>query len=76
MTRHQTLWEEKTMCKLCDAAHPVPTRAPADAGGASSRPAPSALPAGIGAAGRRTLIKGGHVMSMDPAIGNHAKADV
>lgn len=47
------------MCKLCDAAHPVPTRAPADAGGASSRPAPSALPAGIGAAGRRTLIKGG-----------------
>lgn len=29
-----------------------------------------ALPAGVGEAGRRTLIKGGHILSMDPAIGS------
>jgi 5-methylthioadenosine/S-adenosylhomocysteine deaminase len=64
------------MCKICDAARPALTRAPADVGGGSSRAAPSSLPAGIGQAGRKTLIRGGHVLSMDPAVGNHAKADV
>ena len=64
------------MCKICDAARPTLTRAPADVGGASSRVAPSSLPAGIGQAGRKTLIRGGHVLSMDAAVGNHAKADV
>jgi cytosine/adenosine deaminase-related metal-dependent hydrolase len=29
-----------------------------------------ALPAGVGEAGRRTLIKGGHILTLDPAIGD------
>jgi cytosine/adenosine deaminase-related metal-dependent hydrolase len=33
-------------------------------------------PAGTGDAGRRVLIKGGHVLSMDPAVGDFASADV
>lgn len=64
------------MCKFCDAARPALTRAPADAGGASAKAAPSALPAGIGQAGRKTLIKGGHVLSMDARVGNFARGDV
>lgn len=34
------------------------------------------LPAGVGEPGRRTLIRGGHVMSMDPAVGDFAGGDV
>jgi 5-methylthioadenosine/S-adenosylhomocysteine deaminase len=34
------------------------------------------LPKGVGEAGRRTLIKGGIVMSMDPGVGNFVKGDV
>lgn len=34
------------------------------------------LPDGIGLPGRRTLIKGGHVLSMDPETGNFAAGDV
>lgn len=64
------------MCKFCDAARPTLTRAPADAGGSAARPAPLALPAGIGQAGRKTLIKGGHVLSMDAKVGNFARGDV
>jgi cytosine/adenosine deaminase-related metal-dependent hydrolase len=64
------------MCKLCDATRPPLTRAPADSGGPSPRPAASALPAGIGQPGRKTLIRGGHVLSMDSAVGNFAKGDV
>ena len=63
------------MCKFCDAAR-LPARAPADAGGAGAKAAASALPQGIGAAGRKTLIKGGHVLSVDPKVGNFAKGDV
>ncbi|CAG0980718.1 MAG: amidohydrolase family protein [Rhizobiaceae bacterium] len=33
-------------------------------------------PAGTGAEGRRVLIRGGHVLSMDPAVGDFEKADV
>ena len=64
------------MCKFCDAARPTLTRAPADTGGASAKVAPSVLPAGIGQPGRKTLIRGGHVLSVDPKIGNFAKGDV
>ncbi|WP_319517671.1 amidohydrolase family protein [uncultured Martelella sp.] len=36
-----------------------------------SRPAAAQeMPAGVGEAGRRTLIKGGHVLSQDPTIGD------
>lgn len=65
------------MCKICDANR-GPTRASADTGGATA-PGPrpgSALPGGIGQPGRRTLIRGGHVLSMDPAVGNFATGDV
>jgi 5-methylthioadenosine/S-adenosylhomocysteine deaminase len=36
----------------------------------------SAMPEGVGRAGRRTLIKGGHVLSMDAAVGNFTRGDV
>jgi cytosine/adenosine deaminase-related metal-dependent hydrolase len=61
-------------------------RAPADhasgAGGGGGGPAagpaphPAPLPAGVGQPGRRTLIRGGHVMPVDPAVGNLARGDV
>jgi cytosine/adenosine deaminase-related metal-dependent hydrolase len=38
--------------------------------------AASATPEGVGAHGRRTLIKGGTVLSMDPRVGNHGAGDV
>ncbi|GGA96204.1 amidohydrolase family protein [Allosediminivita pacifica] len=42
-----------------------------------AKPAAAAeLPAGVGEPGRRTLIRGGHVMSMDPAVGDFASGDV
>lgn len=64
------------MCKFCDATRPAFARAPADAGGSGAKSAPGALPAGIGQPGRKTLIRDGHVLSMDAAVGNHARADV
>lgn len=48
----------------------------AAAAGASQSLARSAMPRGVGEAGRRTLIKGGHVLSMDPAVGNFSGGDV
>jgi len=35
-----------------------------------------AIPEGVGVQGRRTLIKGGTILSMDDRIGNHAVGDV
>lgn len=64
------------MCKFCDATRSTLARAPADTGGAAAHPAPAALPAGIGQPGRRTLIRGGHILSMDVNIGNFASGDV
>ena len=63
------------MCKFCDPR----TRAPADAGSGpaiTSRAAAGPMPDGIGTAGRRTLIKGGAVLSMDAAVGNFPVGDV
>jgi cytosine/adenosine deaminase-related metal-dependent hydrolase len=34
------------------------------------------LPEGVGGAGRRTIIRGGAVLSMDPAVGDFPSADV
>ena len=36
----------------------------------------SAMPEGVGAKDRRTLIKRGTILSMDPRVGNHAVGDV
>jgi 5-methylthioadenosine/S-adenosylhomocysteine deaminase len=38
--------------------------------------AASAMPEGVGVKGRKTLIKGGTVLSMDESVGNHAAGDV
>ncbi len=38
--------------------------------------AASAIPEGVGVQGRRTLIKGGTIVSMDERVGNHAVGDV
>jgi cytosine/adenosine deaminase-related metal-dependent hydrolase len=38
--------------------------------------AASAMPEGVGVQGRRLLIKGGTVLSMDERVGNHAVGDV
>ncbi|WP_083100996.1 amidohydrolase family protein [Pseudophaeobacter leonis] len=47
------------------------------AGTAQAQQAAAAtLPDGVGAPGRRVLIKGGSVMSMDDAVGNFATGDV
>ncbi len=62
------------MCKFCGNR----THAPAELGsGANRASAVSAdMPAGIGAADRLTLIRGGAVLSMDAAVGNFRKGDV
>ena len=49
----------------------APTNLEAQFGAAASAP-----PEGVGAKGRRTLIKGGVVVSMDDGIGNFARGDV
>lgn len=63
------------MCIFCNRrAH-----APAELGGGISTriiATPASLPDGIGNADRLTLIKGGSVLSMDPAVGNFARGDV
>jgi 5-methylthioadenosine/S-adenosylhomocysteine deaminase len=38
--------------------------------------AASTMPKGVGIQGRRTLIKGGTILSMDERVGNHAVGDV
>jgi cytosine/adenosine deaminase-related metal-dependent hydrolase len=38
--------------------------------------ASQAMPEGVGAQGRRTLIKGGTILSMDERVGDHATGDV
>ncbi len=46
------------------------------ASAARAQEAAATLPAGIGEAGRRLLIKGGAVLSMDDSVGNFAAGDV
>lgn len=45
-------------------------------GAAQTAAAEASLPEGIGEAGRRVLIRGGAVLSMDDAVGNFATGDV
>ena len=45
-------------------------------GGSSVSAAPADPPQGTGRFGRRYVIRGGHVMSMDAAVGDFAAADV
>ena len=46
------------------------------AGSAQAQEVAASLPEGLGTPGRRVLIKGGAVMSMDDAVGNFAVGDV
>jgi len=69
------------MCELCRQSRMLMS---AGTGGAASGGAMAAgsssaargLPEGSGQDGRRLLIKGGAVLSMDPAVGDFAEADI
>ncbi len=65
------------MCELCRQKQ-MQMADPGDQGTILDRAAKPAagLPQGTGTAGRRVLIKGGAVMSMDPAVGDFDRADV
>ena len=80
------------MCQFCEVAGVgaggLPQFAAAPASGSGWAPATagtskatrgesaSPMPEGVGAKGRKTLIKGGTILSMDERIGNHAVGDV
>ena len=64
------------MCKFCDARAKSPADSGGGAGAGLAKPAATALPQGIGQPGRKTLIRGGAVLSMDAAVGNFAQGDV
>jgi 5-methylthioadenosine/S-adenosylhomocysteine deaminase len=82
----------RQMCKLCDEGDPQPhfgsrrsfLKGAAATGVASlglnlfaARPAAAdEPPAGCGLPGRRYVIRGGSVMSLDPKVGDFAQADV
>src|SRR5438105_4313190 len=89
MTRQ---WGEASMCKLCDEGKPQNhfssrrnfLKAAAATGVAAAglnlfaaRPAAADDPPdGSGRPGRRYVIRGGSVMSIDPKVGDFAQADV
>ncbi len=76
------------MCVICDlasagggtsgifAAKTAPRRASPAKARAQRGPAARPIPEGVGAKGRRTLIKGGTILSMDERVGDHATGDV
>lgn len=77
------------MCRLCDHRNQAQAAgvrrdflqlAAASGGfplsGSSPATAPSNLPKGVGESGRRTLIRGGAVLSMDAKVGDFASGDV
>jgi len=67
------------MCRFCADGRPGIYHGPAgEASGASQsgKPAAGAMPAWSGEDGRKLLIKGGHVLSMDPKVGDFAGGDV
>ena len=64
------------MCAICDQRQAVSAAAPFLAAATRTRARSAPLPEGIGEIGRRTLIKGGSVLSMDPAVGDFDDADI
>ncbi len=66
------------MCWMCDEARFPLFRAAADVSNLSGAGSagPRGLPVGSGEPGARLLIRGGHVLTMDPAAGDFAEADV
>lgn len=68
------------MCRFCRVGYAPADHSAAAGNGAGgfrfARGVPAGLPEGSGRDGRRILIKGGHVLSMDPAVGDFVTADV
>ncbi|MBA4797074.1 MAG: amidohydrolase family protein [Rhizobiales bacterium] len=72
------------MCRLCntETRSPCPTRFTASAvegmsrSAAAQAAAAASLPKGIGDTGRKALIKGGVILSMDDQVGNFESADI
>jgi 5-methylthioadenosine/S-adenosylhomocysteine deaminase len=76
------------MCGICDlasagggtspifAAKSTPRRAGSSNRKAQRGAVSRAMPEGVGAKGRRTLIKGGTILSMDERVGDYATGDV
>jgi 5-methylthioadenosine/S-adenosylhomocysteine deaminase len=50
--------------------------APAVSAGTAPGASATAMPEGVGVKGHKTLIRGGAILSMDRAVGNHAVGDV
>ncbi len=68
------------MCRFC-----IPGRAPMDHSAAAGagilstagvHAGPRGMPSRTGETGRRLLLRGGHVLSMDPSVGDFAEGDV
>src|SRR5215207_9523834 len=66
------------MCRICDEARSGFVRAaPETSGLMGARSAThQAVPRNSGLPGHRLLLRGGHVLSIDPAVGDFAAADV
>src|SRR4051794_32026088 len=76
------------MCFVCDQLRsgkgydaiggyrPTLMTSGSDAGGGQSRPAGRVMPQGSGTDGRRVLIRGASILSMDPAVGDFAEGDI
>ncbi|TCT13418.1 cytosine/adenosine deaminase-related metal-dependent hydrolase [Tepidamorphus gemmatus] len=70
------------MCGICQSTIvSAPGEGSGAAGGAADGPAAprvrsGPMPAGTGERGRRLLIRGGHVLSLDPDVGDFAVGDV
>ena len=69
------VWAPEAVAATGGASISLPPGLP-EGVGAGAALALASLPRGVGEAGRRTLIRGGVVLSMDSAIGNFARGDV
>jgi 5-methylthioadenosine/S-adenosylhomocysteine deaminase len=69
------VWDAEAAAATGGASIALPEGLPGNVGPAAAL-ALASLPRGVGEAGRRTLIKGGVVLSMDDSIGNFTRGDV
>lgn len=68
------------MCRFCELGRAPADHSAAAGGGLSAlavpRPSATPMPARSGEAGRRLLLRGGHVLSVDASVGDFAVGDV
>lgn len=67
------------MCRFCAEGRPGIHHGPAGEASAAAhggKPSAGVMPSWSGEEGRKLLIRGGHVLSMDPAVGDFAGGDV